>query len=104
MQTITYITFNFPLEDFFQLSTLNSQLYPVIRSGFEPETHSLEGCCSIQLSYRTSLASELRTIRDLVAQLCLRSVLRSPHCNSPSYIGDPKFRSRHTKTVPNTAK
>ena len=25
----------------------------VIRSGFEPETHSLEGCCSIQLSYRT---------------------------------------------------
>ncbi len=53
MQTITYITFNFPLEDFFQLSTLNSQLYPVIRAGFEPATHSLEGCCSIQLSYRT---------------------------------------------------
>ncbi len=26
----------------------------VIRSGFEPETHSLEGCCSIQLSYQTS--------------------------------------------------
>ena len=25
----------------------------VIRSGFEPETHSLEGCCSIQLSYQT---------------------------------------------------
>ena len=28
--------------------------YLVIRSGFEPETHSLEGCCSIQLSYQTS--------------------------------------------------
>ncbi len=27
--------------------------YFVIRSGFEPETHSLEGCCSIQLSYQT---------------------------------------------------
>ena len=27
----------------------------VIRSGFEPETHSLEGCCSIQLSYQTVL-------------------------------------------------
>ena len=26
----------------------------VIRSGFEPETHSLEGCCSIQLSYQTN--------------------------------------------------
>ena len=25
----------------------------VIPSGFEPETHSLEGCCSIQLSYGT---------------------------------------------------
>lgn len=27
--------------------------YKVIRLGFEPKTHSLEGCCSIQLSYRT---------------------------------------------------
>ncbi len=27
----------------------------VISSGFEPETHSLEGCCSIQLSYETNL-------------------------------------------------
>ena len=26
----------------------------VIPSGFEPETHSLEGCCSIQLSYGTN--------------------------------------------------
>ena len=26
----------------------------VIRLGFEPKTHSLEGCCSIQLSYRTA--------------------------------------------------
>ena len=26
----------------------------VIPSGFEPETHSLEGCCSIQLSYGTA--------------------------------------------------
>jgi hypothetical protein len=25
----------------------------VIRTGFKPVTHSLEGCCSIQLSYRT---------------------------------------------------
>lgn len=23
----------------------------VIEEGFEPSTHSLEGCCSIQLSY-----------------------------------------------------
>ena len=29
----------------------------MIRSGFEPETHSLEGCCSIQLSYRTNQKS-----------------------------------------------
>ena len=25
----------------------------VIPRGFEPRTHSLEGCCSIQLSYET---------------------------------------------------
>ena len=30
-----------------------SDFYFVIRLGFEPKTHSLEGCCSIQLSYRT---------------------------------------------------
>jgi hypothetical protein len=27
----------------------------VIPLGFEPKTHSLEGCCSIQLSYGTML-------------------------------------------------
>ena len=27
----------------------------VIPRGFEPRTHSLEGCCSIQLSYETSM-------------------------------------------------
>ena len=27
----------------------------MIRLGFEPRTHSLEGCCSIQLSYQTDL-------------------------------------------------
>ena len=34
------------------LTTKMSVLF-VIRPGFEPGTHSLEGCCSIQLSYRT---------------------------------------------------
>lgn len=28
----------------------------VIPLGFEPKTHSLEGCCSIQLSYGTPIA------------------------------------------------
>ena len=27
--------------------------FSVIQAGFEPTTHSLEGCCSIQLSYWT---------------------------------------------------
>ena len=30
----------------------------VIQAGFEPTTHSLEGCCSIQLSYWTYLVVE----------------------------------------------
>ena len=29
--------------------------FRVIELGFEPKTHSLEGCCSIQLSYLTIL-------------------------------------------------
>ncbi len=29
-------------------------LLKVIPPGFEPGTHSLEGCCSIQLSYETN--------------------------------------------------
>ena len=36
------------------------ELYWVIRSGFEPETHSLEGCCSIQLSYQTLVGMRLQ--------------------------------------------
>ena len=46
----------------------------VIPSGFEPETHSLEGCCSIQLSYGTSFwgckDSKLKRI-DVVNELQL---------------------------------
>ena len=34
----------------------------VIRLGFEPKTHSLEGCCSIQLSYRTRKLLPLQTV------------------------------------------
>ena len=30
----------------------------VILPGFEPGTHSLEGCCSVQLSYRTDFAMQ----------------------------------------------
>ena len=37
-----------------QLLLAGSFLF-VIRMGFEPMTHSLEGCCSIQLSYPTIL-------------------------------------------------
>ena len=41
----------------------------VIRSGFEPETHSLEGCCSIQLSYQTLVGMRLSHERRLSASL-----------------------------------
>ena len=34
----------------------------VIPAGFEPTTHSLEGCCSIQLSYGTINKPHLRGI------------------------------------------
>ena len=35
--------------------TKNLLPFRVIELGFEPKTHSLEGCCSIQLSYSTDL-------------------------------------------------
>ena len=35
-------------------SQTSERAIKVIRLGFEPKTHSLEGCCSIQLSYRTN--------------------------------------------------
>ena len=31
----------------------------MIPLGFEPKTHSLEGCCSIQLSYGTNIANQI---------------------------------------------
>jgi hypothetical protein len=34
----------------------------VIRAGFEPTTSSLEGCCSIQLSYRTKKPGKITPI------------------------------------------
>jgi hypothetical protein len=36
-----------------------SVTFNVIRAGFEPTTRSLEGCCSIQLSYRTIFQQSL---------------------------------------------
>ena len=34
--------------------------FKVIEEGFEPSTHSLEGCCSIQLSYPTGHSFRMR--------------------------------------------
>ena len=36
-----------------ELITKYLAFFYVIRLGLKPRTHSLEGCCSIQLSYRT---------------------------------------------------
>ena len=59
------------------LSAMHFADYLVIRLGFEPKTHSLEGCCSIQLSYRTDpyfLASDPQTGRLLPCVGCWFSV------------------------------
>ena len=44
-------------QEFMAQKKSQNNLRLVIPSGFEPETHSLEGCCSIQLSYGTSILS-----------------------------------------------
>ena len=51
----------------------NKRLVPVpfmvIEEGFEPSTHSLEGCCSIQLSYPTILKLSAKVILFLRSHL-----------------------------------
>ena len=43
--------------------------FMVIEEGFEPSTHSLEGCCSIQLSYPTILKLSAKVILFLRSHL-----------------------------------
>ena len=50
----------------------------MIRRGFEPRTHSLEGCCSIQLSYRT--------IHDVFCNSGAKVVNLFDVCKSFSYL------------------
>ena len=57
----------------------------VIWSGFEPETHSLEGCCSIQLSYQTPCLHAPAHGRHLFA--CTRKITRVGTLNE-AYIGN----------------
>ena len=45
-------------------------LKEVNRAGFEPATHSLEGCCSIQLSYQSGLFPGLLSY-EKVTPVCL---------------------------------
>jgi hypothetical protein len=53
IQNVLLMFYYFVSDDFYFFC--NSFIFSVIRPGFEPGTHSLEGCCSIQLSYRTIL-------------------------------------------------
>ena len=54
---------------------LQSLIGSVIPPGFEPGTHSLEGCCSIQLSYRTILCLPDVDVR---AKKCGEKGIRTP--------------------------
>ena len=63
----------------------------VIRSGFEPETHSLEGCCSIQLSYRTARKKRAKVLLFFYIRKFLAIFLQF----TPLF-----FRAEHQKAVP----
>ena len=45
---------------------IRTPFYIVIPLGFEPKTHSLEGCCSIQLSYGTEPEGEVNYVNQPV--------------------------------------
>ena len=65
----------------------------VIRLGFEPKTHSLEGCCSIQLSYRTDpyLLLDSEGLRSKVAAKIVIifgfAILRRIFCDRDVFAG-----------------
>ena len=54
----------------------------VIRSGFEPETHSLEGCCSIQLSYQTPRVRQSRAMTVALRHWALDASALNPNPRS----------------------
>ena len=49
-----------------QPRVLKLRSFVVIPLGFEPRTHSLEGCCSIQLSYRTIFFKSVAKVRQFI--------------------------------------
>ena len=61
-----------------ELITKYLAFFSVIRLGLKPRTHSLEGCCSIQLSYRTKhfgkLNIHLTPVRFFILLLRLLSI------------------------------
>ena len=71
----------------------------VIPAGFEPTTHSLEGCCSIQLSYGTnslkSLYTHFRTYRSVHFCPYIQTLMVCYHFlavqNYIKYINPPNF-------------
>ena len=52
-------------------------LRSVPRTGFEPVAHSLEGCCSIQLSYRGKLEAEINVnFKNISLEYQLKSLFK----------------------------
>ena len=60
-------------------SQISGRAIKVIRLGFEPKTHSLEGCCSIQLSYRTE-------------PCCFSESLGAAVWEADALVAEPRFR------------
>ena len=62
----------------------------VIRLGFEPKTHSLEGCCSIQLSYRT-FPRKMRIAKIIIIIDYFESAEKSDELNAGFVAFSPHF-------------
>ena len=77
----------------------------MIEEGFEPSTHSLEGCCSIQLSYPTRPPYTEYGIREKRCkgnclyckhQICTRFFVIADHKETTSKKNTPASQPPHT--------
>ncbi len=78
-----------------------SHLQKMVRlAGLEPTTHSLEGCCSIQMSYRRIFHYQLLSIYSLISYIFNFVSLITSHVTFSAYYLKYDFMNNETPILP----